>query len=81
MSAFVQINKLWFKYCFDLKYDNDYNINGNKIQTDLKTNNLPFRYSNTRTLFIFSNFICGVLKHSFMCVIRFFFILMKCTIL
>ena len=41
MSAFVQINKLWFKYCFDLKYDNDYNINGNKIQTDLKTNNLP----------------------------------------
>lgn len=41
MSAFVQINKLWLKYCFDLKYDNDYNINGNKIQTDLKTNNLP----------------------------------------
>lgn len=41
VSAFVQINKLWFKYCFDLKYDNDYNINGNKIQTDLKTNNLP----------------------------------------
>lgn len=53
MSAFVQINKMWFKYCFDLKYDNDYNINGNKIQTDLKTNNLPkiFKHQNPINFF------------------------------
>lgn len=55
MSAFVQINKLWFKYCFDLKYDNDYNINGNKIQADLKPNNLPkiFKHQNPINFFLF----------------------------